>query len=261
MDLGLKGKRVIISGSTSGLGLATASQLLLEGAVVCINGRNIERLDSALKHLSNFKDIFSYQADITQEKSCADLVTFANVSMGGVDILITNCGGPPPGTLETLDSGQWRSAIDQSFLSHVFLIKYALPFLKISSNPSILTVTSFTVKQPLENLILSNSIRAATVSLTKSLSKEFGEFNIRVNSILPGWTYTQRVENLIDDRVKRKKTSSKEEIAIITDKIPLSRMASPEEFGRAATFLVSPAASYINGVMLNVDGGLYDGLF
>jgi 3-oxoacyl-[acyl-carrier protein] reductase len=260
MDLGLKGKRVLISGSTSGLGLATATQLLKENAAVCLNGRIAKKLEIVLSDLKKNQSAFGFAADVTREEECKSLISYAADKMGGIDILVTNCGGPPPGTFESLDNSHWQSAINLSLMSHVFLIRHSLQYLKKSSSPSILTVTSFTVRQPLENLILSNSIRAATVGLTKSLSKELGQYKIRVNSILPGWTYTQRVENLIKDRVERNNSSAEKEISSITDKIPLSRMASPEEFGKVAAFLTSPAASFINGVMLNVDGGLYNGL-
>ena len=259
MDLKLEEKRVLISGSRSMLGLATSKQLLLEGATVCINGRNEKRLDSALAEFSRFKRVFAYQADITREDNCADKVSFVNEKMGG-DILVINRNCPPPGTFEKLESYQWGLAIERSFLIHVYLIKYALPFLKVSSTPRVLTVPSFTAKQPLENLILSNSIRAVTLGLTKSLSKKFGEINIRVNSILPGWTLTQRVNDLINDSVSLNNSSFEKEISNITDKIPLFRMALPEEFGKVAAYIVSPAASYIKGVLLNVDSGLYNGL-
>ena len=141
------------------------------------------------------------------------------------------------------------------------MIERALPQLKKSPNPSILTITSFTVKQPLPNLILSNSIRAATAGLTKSLANEFGEYGIRVNSLLPGWTRTARVEELMQSRTKKYNSTFEEEITEIAEAIPLARLAEPEEIGKAAVFLVSPAASYITGVMLNVDGGINQGLF
>jgi 3-oxoacyl-[acyl-carrier protein] reductase len=122
-------------------------------------------------------------------------------------------------------------------------------------------MTSFTVKQPLQNLVLSNSVRAATVGLTKSLTMELGKDKIRFNSILPGWTFTERVQHLMEFRAENNKTTVEEEIAKQITDIPLGRMAQPEEFARVAVFLVSPAASYVNGVMLNVDGGIVKGLF
>ena len=131
--------------------------------------------------------------------------------------------------------------------------------MKQSKAPAVLTVTSYSVKQPIPNLVLSNAVRAATVGLTKSLALELGSAGIRFNSILPGWTETERVAELMEARAKTNGTTVKEEIAKQAKESPLGRMGRPEEFGRAAAFLVSPAASYITGVMLTVDGGMTKG--
>jgi 3-oxoacyl-[acyl-carrier protein] reductase len=179
--------------------------------------------------------------------------------LGGLDILITNAGGPPSGTFDSFDETAWQKAIDLSFMSHVRLIKAALPFLKKSSAASVLTVTSYSVKQPIPNLVLSNSIRAATVGLTKSLALELGSAGIRFNSILPAWTDTERIIELMTARAKLNKTTVEQEIASQSKDSPLGRMGKPEEFANAAVFLVSPAASYITGLMLTVDGGMYKG--
>ncbi len=146
-------------------------------------------------------------------------------------------------------------------MSHVRLIRAALPHLRKSSAASVLTITSYTVKQPAPNLVLSNSVRAATVGLTKSLAMELGKENIRFNSILPGWTATERVQELMAFRAKSNNTTAEEEVAKQTAEISLGRMARPEEFANAAVFLVSPAASYIHGVALAVDGGIIKGTF
>jgi 3-oxoacyl-[acyl-carrier protein] reductase len=144
-------------------------------------------------------------------------------------------------------------------MSHVRLIRAALPHLKQSKAASVLTVTSYSVKQPIPNLVLSNSIRAATVGLTKSLALELGAAGIRFNSILPAWTETERVYDLMKFRAAQNGTTVEEEIAKQSQDSPLGRMGTPEEFANAAVFLVSPAASYITGVMLTVDGGMYKG--
>ena len=144
-------------------------------------------------------------------------------------------------------------------MSHVRLIRAALPHLRESNAASVLTVTSVSVKQPIVNLVLSNSIRAATVGLTKSLALELGKDGIRFNSILPGWTETERVNDLMAFRAKNNNTTIEEEIRKQSAESPLGRMGQPEEFANAAAFLLSPAASYITGVMLNVDGGMYKG--
>ncbi|PIZ26421.1 MAG: 3-oxoacyl-ACP reductase, partial [Chloroflexi bacterium CG_4_10_14_0_8_um_filter_57_5] len=180
-------------------------------------------------------------------------------AFGGLDILITNAGGPPAGAFESFDEAAWQKAIDLSLMSHVRLIRAALPDLRKSSAASVLTMTSYSVKQPLPNLVLSNSIRAATVGLTKTLALELGRDGIRFNSILPAWTETERVYELMSFRAKQNGTTVEEEIAKQSKDSPLGRMGRPEEFANAAMFLVSPAASYITGVMLTVDGGMYKG--
>jgi 3-oxoacyl-[acyl-carrier protein] reductase len=176
-----------------------------------------------------------------------------------LDILVTNAGGPPAGTFDDIDLTAWEASVNLNLLSAVRLIKYALPHLRQSAAPAILTVTSSSTKQPAENLILSNSIRLAVIGLTKTLSRELGSDRIRVNSILPGWTYTERVEELIAARTAKSGKTKEAEIANVTATVPLGRMGTPEEFANVAVFLCSPAASFVNGVMLQVDGGLCQG--
>jgi len=180
-------------------------------------------------------------------------------AFGGLDLLVTNAGGPPSGAFEAHNEAAWQTAVDLSLMSHVRLIRAALPYLRQSDAPSVLTVTSVSVKQPIVNLVLSNSIRAATVGLTKSLALELGQEGIRFNSILPGWTETERVGDLMAFRAKNNNTTVEEEIRKQAAESPLGRMGRPEEFANAAVFLLSPAASYITGVMLTVDGGMYKG--
>ena len=261
MDLGLKNKVAVVTGSSKGLGFAAAKALLEEGAKVVISSRNQDNLKIAAKNLNGQGDFIIVPCDVTDPKDCENLMQKTIASFNTLDILVTNCGGPAPGIFEQLSDEQWDEAIQKSFKSNLYLIRAALPYLKKSSAASILTVTSFTTKQPLENLILSNSIRSATIGLTKSLSFEFSQYGIRVNSILPGWTLTERVDELLNNRAKVNASSVEEEKAKIASDIPLGRMGEPQEFGRAAAFLSSPAASFINGVMLNVDGGIYKGIF
>jgi 3-oxoacyl-[acyl-carrier protein] reductase len=179
--------------------------------------------------------------------------------MGGLDLLVTNAGGPPPGLFEDIDDGLWQQAVDLSLMSHVRLIRAALPALRKSDTASVLAVTSYTVKQPLANLILSNSVRSATIGLIKSLALELGGDGIRFNSILPAWTETERLYQILENRAKNNNTTVEEEIALQAKDTPMGRMSTLEEFANPAVFLLSPAASYITGVMLSVDGGLYKG--
>jgi 3-oxoacyl-[acyl-carrier protein] reductase len=261
MDLKLKDKRALVTGSSRGLGYATALALAKEGCKVAINGRNETKVKTAAETIK--KETGAQVIGLAEDVSLPDipekLVKQTAEAFGGLDILITNAGGPPPGSIDSLDEAAWQKGVDLCLMLHVRLIKAALPYLRKSEVPSVLTVTSMSVKQPIANLLLSNSIRAATVGLTKSLAIELGRESIRFNSILPGWTETERVTELMTARANANKSTVEEEIRKQSELSPLGRMGQPGEFANAAAFLVSPAASYITGVMLNVDGGMYKG--
>jgi len=261
MDLQLKNKRALVTGASRGLGYATALALLQEGCKVVINSRNEIHLQAAAESLRSQTggQVFTVTADVSAPGAARHIVNEAALALGGLDILICNAGGPPPGDFESIDEAAWQKAIELSFMSHVHLIQAALTFLRKSDAASVLTVTSFTVKQPLSNLILSNSVRLATIGLTKSLALELGSEGIRFNSILPGWTETERVSQLMASRAQISGATPQEETHKQAAEIPLGRMGRPEEFARAAAFIVSPAASYITGVMLQVDGGATKG--
>jgi 3-oxoacyl-[acyl-carrier protein] reductase len=262
MDLKLEGKCALVTGSSRGLGYAIAQALACEGARVAINGRNQASLDQAKARLiqsSQNPGIAALIGDVADPAVPSQLIARAVEALGGLDILVTNAGGPPSGSFESFDDAAWQRAIDLSLMSHVRLIRAAIPHLSQSSAASVLTITSYSVKQPIPNLVLSNSIRAATVGMTKTLALELGNQGIRFNSILPGWTETERVQELMSARAQANGTSIEEEIRKQSASSPLNRMATPEEFGNTAVFLVSPVASYITGVMLTVDGGMYKG--
>ncbi len=263
MDLLLKNIRALVTGSTRGLGFATARCLSMEGAWVTINGREDARLQGVVSKLSaeTGQPVYGVAGDVGAAAVPEALVKGAYDLMGGLDILVCNAGGPPPGAFEAFDESTWQRAIDLSFMSNVRLIKAALPFLRQSKAASVLTVTSYSVKQPIPNLVLSNSIRAATIGLTKSLALELGKEGIRFNSILPAWTETERVTELMSVRAKNNGTSLQAEIDRQASESPMGRMSTPEEFANVATFLVSPLASYLTGVMLPVDGGMLKGTF
>ena len=263
MDLQLKDKRAFVAGSSRGLGFAAALTLAIEGCKVAINSRDEAKVKAAAEKITHETGTQAYgiAGDVSDETSADKLIMSAVDALGGLDILITNGGGPPSGSFEIFDEETWQKAVDTSFMSHVRLIRAALPHLRKSSTPSVLTMTSYTVKQPSPFLVLSNSIRAATVGLTKSLALELGKENIRFNSILPGWTETERVIDLMAFRAKNNNTTIEEETAKQTTEIPLGRMGRPQEFANAAVFLVSPAASFIHGVAMAVDGGIIKGAF
>jgi len=261
MDLGLSGLRALVTGASRGLGYATARCLAQDGARVAINSRSSQGVAEAAERLAaaSGSQVVSLAGDVAELGVAQQLVDEAAAKLGGLDLLVTNAGGPPPGRFDSFDEAVWQKAVDLSLMSHVRLIRAALPYLRKSSTASVLTITSYSVKQPISNLVLSNSIRLAVIGLTKSLALELGPEGIRFNSILPAWTMTERVDQLMDSRAAANGTTIEEETQKLAGESALGRIGQPEEFARAAAFLLSPAASYITGVMLSVDGGFYKG--
>ncbi len=263
MDLQLTDKRAFVAGSSRGLGYAAARALAREGCRVVLNSRTESSVTAAARDLADETgaDIYAVPGDVADPDTPRELIRAAVSKLGGLDLLLTNAGGPPAGSFSSIDEETWQRSIELSFMSHVRLIQAALPHLKESPASSVLTVTSYSVKQPIPNLILSNSIRSATIGLTKTLALELGGDGIRFNSILPGWTKTERVEELMQYRADEAGTSVEEEIQKQTQNSALGRIGTPQEFGNVAAFLLSPAASYVTGTMVTVEGGMYKGTF
>jgi len=263
MDLGLKDKRALVAASSRGLGYATALLLAKEGCQVVINGRDQARLKAAAEQIirESGASVTGVAGDVSDPSMPEKIIEGAAGFLGGLDLLVTNAGGPPAGAFDSIEEAAWARAVDLSFMSHVRLIRAALPELRRSKSASVLTMTSYTVKQPLPNLILSNSIRMATVGLTKSLALELGSEGIRFNSILPATIETDRIRELGSFRAQKNGTTLEAELAIDAQKSVFGRIGRPEEFANAAVFLLSPAASYLTGVMLSVDGGQYKSTF
>jgi 3-oxoacyl-[acyl-carrier protein] reductase len=262
MDLGLNDKVALVTAASKGLGKAVASCLARESAHVAICARGEEQLTSTTAEIEaqTGRQVLPIQTDVSDPKAADTLVKATVERFGRLDILVTNAGGPPPGQFLDLTPEDWETAVRLTLMSAVRLLYTAVPVMKEQGTGSILTITSVTVKQPLPNLVLSNSLRLSIIGLIKTLADELAPFGIRVNGICPGWTRTDRVDQLLRDRATRKLTTAEEEAAQIAIDIPMGRMGTPEEFARAAAFLVSPAASYITGVSLLVDGGMYRGL-
>jgi len=263
MDLGLKGRCALVTGASRGLGYATARLLAAEGCAVVVNSRSAEDVSGAAARIAadTGTRAVGLVGDVADPAVPAKLVEEAASALGGLDIVILNAGGPPSGPFDSLDDEIWQQAVETTLLSKVRLVRAALPFLRQSGAASVLAISSYSVKQPIPNLVLSNSIRAAVTGLMKSLTLELGAEGIRFNTILPAWTETERVFELLEARAQRNGTALEVEIAKQSAESVLGRMARPEEFANAAVFLVSPAASYVTGVMLTVDGGMYKGTF
>ena len=263
MDLGLKDKCGLVASSSRGLGYATALVLAKEGCKVVINSRDQEKVRHAAGAIEKQTGTHArgIAGDVSDPSVPDKLVIEAASIMGGIDLLVTNAGGPPSGAFESFDEAAWDKAVNLSFLSHVRLIRAALPYLRKSKAASVLTMASYTVKQPLPNLVLSNSVRAATIGLTKSLALELGAEGIRFNSILPATIDTERIRELQAFRAQKNGTTMEQEAAKDAANSVFGRVGRPEEFAKAAAFLLSPAASYITGLMLTIDGGQYKGTF
>jgi 3-oxoacyl-[acyl-carrier protein] reductase len=263
MDLQLTGKRALVTGASRGLGYAVALALAEEGCHVVLNSRSVENSAAAAEKIKKATgaQVVPIPGDVSQSSDVEKMVSHTVALLGGLDLLVTNSGGPSAGKFESFDDAAWLSAIELVFMSHLRLIRASLPHLRPSKAASVLTITSYSVKQPIPGLVLSNSIRSATIGLTKTLALELGSEGIRFNSILPAWTDTERVQYLMEQRAKTNGTTVEEETVKQAKESPLGRMATPREFANAAVFLLSPAASYITGQMLSVDGGMYKGTF
>jgi 3-oxoacyl-[acyl-carrier protein] reductase len=263
MDLKLNGLRALITGASRGLGYATAQKLAAEGVLVAINSRNEENLKQAALQIEQQTGVkpLTIAGDVTQPEGAAQVVQQAIDALGGLDLLTTNAGGPPPARFEEIDDQLWQNAFELCLMMHVRLIRAALPALRQSKAASVVTFTSYSAKQPIPNLILSNTLRAGVLGLTKSLSQEYGTEGIRFNSVLPAWIETERVIALMKNRAQINQTSVEIEIQKQSQQSVFGRMGTAEELANAVVFLLSPLSSYITGVMLTVDGGMYKALY
>lgn len=256
MDLGLQGKRALVTAASRGLGRAAARALAQEGAHVAINGRSTDTEDAAEAiEAETGQAVIPIRADLTDAGEIQRLVQEALEKLGGIDILIINAGGPPPGAFLDLEPADWESAIELTLMSAVRLSYAVVPGMIERAEGSIVTNQSYSVKQPIDNLVLSNSLRMAVIGMMKTMANELGPRGIRVNSINPAWTWTERVEQLMQDRAQRAGTSVDEEASRVSEAVPLGRMGTVEEYGRALAWLASPAASFIHGHALMFDGG------
>lgn len=256
MELGLAGKRALVTAASRGLGRAAAGALAEEGARVAICARSDQTETTAQEiQADTGSDVFAFRADLTKAQDIERLTDEAAEALGGIDILIVNAGGPPPGGFLDLTPSDWESGVELTLMSAVRLCYAVVPGMLERGEGSIVTTQSYSVKQPIDNLVLSNSLRMAVIGMMKTMANELGPRGIRVNSINPAWTWTGRVEQLMQDRAERKGTSVQEEADRVADVVPLGRMGTVEEFGQAIAWLASPAASFIHGHALMFDGG------
>ncbi len=256
MDLALTGKTAIVTAASRGLGRAAAASLAREGARLAICSRS-ERILAAAAEIQQTtgSQVLAYQVDLGSGPQVEQFVEQAAEGLGKIDILVANAGGPPPGPFLAFSAADWETAFQGTVMSAVRLCYAVVPSMVQTGSGSIVFCQSYTVKQPLENLILSNALRMAVIGLAKSLANELGPQGIRVNSLNPAWTHTERVDQLMQDRATRSGGTPQAEIDRITAGIPLRRMGTAEEFGDTVAWLASPAAAFIHGHALFFDGG------
>ena len=252
MDLGIKNKVALVLASSKGLGKAVALELAKEGAKVIICGTDAEALAITKAEIEAIapNHVVAFVSDITDEKQRKILVDESVKAFGPIEILVTNAGGPASGPFQQFNLEDWKNIYNSLFLSAVDIIQQVLPSMKANGFGRILTITSITLKQPADNLISSNAVRTSLLGLVKSLSNEVAAFGITVNNIMPGYTSTNRLKELIEKNPK---------VNEVKETIPMKRFGKPSEFAAAATFLVSERASYITGQSLAVDGGWIKG--
>lgn len=263
MDLGIQGKVAMVAAASKGLGKAAATSLAREGAKVSICARNAEMLNVAAAEIraATGSPVLAVPADVTRRDEIDRWVEQTVAELGPPLIAVTNAGGPSPGNFFDLHEEQWRAAFDLTLMSAVHLAYKTVPYMREAGWGRIITITSVAVKMPLDNLMLSNSIRMAVIGLTKSLSNELAGQGITVNSVLPGWTRTERVEELLQARADRDGITVEEAAASITHNIPAGRMGQPGELGDVVAFLASERAGFVTGVALQVDGGYYRAVY
>lgn len=256
MDLNLVGKTALVLASSQGLGKAIAAELVKEGTNVMIASRNYEKLQSVQKELMALgkgKVAFS-PADITKNEDIQQLIKETHKTFGKIDILINNAGGPPSGSFEDFSDEDWENAFQLNLLSYIRTIRAVLPDLK-ENGGKIINIASSSIKQPISNLILSNTFRLGIVGLSKTLAEELGPYNILINTVAPGRIATDRITTLDEITAKNKNVSMKEITKKAQEAIPLGRYGTPEEFAKFVTFLVSDVNTYVTGSSLMIDGG------
>lgn len=262
MDLKVKGKVFMIAASSKGLGFGIARELALNGATVCIASRNRENVEAAAQQLRDETEatVLASVLDASDAGSIQEWIKEAVQAFERIDGLVVNAGGPPPGNFSDFSDEDWHMAFNLTLMSAVRMIREVLPHMKAGGGGSIVTITSLSVKEPINGLLLSNIFRSGVASLVKSLANELAGENIRVNNLIPGRIDTDRVKAL-DNNLARKQGIPVESVRQQNESmIPISRYGLPEEFGRAGAFLLSEAASYITGTDLVVDGGLIKGI-
>jgi 3-oxoacyl-[acyl-carrier protein] reductase len=251
VDLGLDGARALIAGGSSGLGLAVGTALAWEGARVALAARPSDRLDTAVASIAG---AIAAPTDLSEPNGPAEAVDRAVDAFGGLDLVLVNSGGPRPGAFDELDDAGWQDAIDSTLHSALRQIRAALPHLRRSDRGAILVILSSSAREPIPGLTASNTLRPGLSGLIKSLTAEIAP--VRINGLAPGRFTTPRIIEVEKATAERTGQTPDEVRATVIARIPLGRMGDPAELGRLGAFLLSPAASYITGAIIPIDGGM-----
>jgi 3-oxoacyl-[acyl-carrier protein] reductase len=262
METGLKGRVAIVAASSQGLGRATAEALAAEGCRLAMCSRKKEAVQAAADALTaKYKtEIFAEAVDVADPPAVHRFVEETAARFGGVDICVTNAGGPPAKGFLAVTLEEWHQAVELNFLSTVYFARAVIPHMQKKRWGRIITITSVTTKQPIADLVLSNAVRAAVVGLVRSLANEFGKDGILVNNVGPGFTATDRLKELAAARSKAGGKTEREIFDGWAADAPLKRVGEPRELADTIVWLASDRASYITGQTILVDGGLYKGL-
>lgn len=263
MDLGLKGKTALVAASTKGLGKATAIALATEGANVVVNGRHKQNLHDAsdeIKRLTG-NTPFTIQADVTKPEDIDRMYEEVVKKFGTIHVLVTNAGGPPAGGFADFSDQQWMDAVELNLMSTLRMIRKAIPIMRQQKWGRIVNIVSLTVKQPADNLLLSNAVRASIIGLAKTISRDFAPDNVLINNIAPYYVSTKRIDYLMEQTAARLGITKEEAMGNIVKEIPIGRLGTPEEFGSLMAFLCSEKNSYMTGSTIQFDGGAYRGIF
>lgn len=264
MNLGLNGKVAFIAGASEGLGFAVAHELAQAGCRIAICSRSTQRIEAAAHTLAETSGIdaahiLALTCDVTEEAAIEHALQQTVATFGGLHILVTNAGGPPSGPVESFDASAWRKALELNLMSTINLCRHALPHLQVAATSDaharIIMITSISAKQPIKSLALSNTARAGVQGYAKSLAQAYGPEGITVNTVLPGYTRTQRLTDLAEAIQERTGQSPETTEAAWAAANALQRIGEPAEFAAAVAFLASKRASYITGVALPIDGG------
>jgi 3-oxoacyl-[acyl-carrier protein] reductase len=264
MDLGLSGRVAIVGGASQGIGRATAAMLHREGCRVVIAARTETTLNRAAAEIDASAPggkPLAVPCDMSVEADVARLIARAVEAFGGIDILVNNAGGPPLGRFDEHANEAWRRAFDTNFMSVVWAVREALPHLKQSSQARVINITSTAVREPIDGLILSNSVRLGTTGLAKTLSRELGRFGITVNNVAPGLTVTDRVRPIFEAQAKAEGRSVDEVRTERAARIPTRRLGEPDDVAAMIVFLASAQARQVTGQTILVDGGATASVF